>query len=211
MISPCTTLYGPNNKMKEPVEMLRWLKEKGVPAAKYEKLTDPEAEGYFLTGKLVDKNVPDFNARYREIQRRLSDRQGNSEAEIRNILAGSGGQGLVLSGRIWTGCNSGRKKRRSDAIGFGRFPARRAEHRRGLDRQGEIIFQQVEQPDVIVALGDMAIKKYAKPPRIAMFYESGLADLGERRGSMLSLCRTGCKAWLPQHDRAGLDDALTDR
>ena len=41
--------------------MLRWLKEKGVPAAKYEKLTDPEAEGYFLTGKLVDKNVPDFN------------------------------------------------------------------------------------------------------------------------------------------------------
>ena len=71
VVSPCTTLYGPNNKMKEPVAMLRWLMEKGLPAAKYEKLTDPEADGYFLTGKLVDKNVPDFNTRYREIQLRL--------------------------------------------------------------------------------------------------------------------------------------------
>ena len=73
VISPCATLYGPNNKMNAPVEMLRWLKEKGVPAAKYEKLTDLEAEGYFLTGKLVDKNVPDFSARYREIQLRLQN------------------------------------------------------------------------------------------------------------------------------------------
>ena len=71
VVSPCTTLYGPNNKMDEPLDMLRWLKEKGVPAAKYDKLTDPEANGYFVTGKLVDKNVPDFNTRYREIQRKF--------------------------------------------------------------------------------------------------------------------------------------------
>jgi 2-oxoglutarate ferredoxin oxidoreductase subunit beta len=64
--------------MDEPAEMLRWLKEKGLPAAKYEKLTDPEADGYFLIGKLVDKNVPDFGARYREIQLRL---QGGSAAK----------------------------------------------------------------------------------------------------------------------------------
>jgi 2-oxoglutarate ferredoxin oxidoreductase subunit beta len=71
VVSPCTTLYGPNNKMKEPTDMLRWLREKGVPAAKYEKLANPEADGYFLTGKLVDRNVPDFSTRYREIQMRL--------------------------------------------------------------------------------------------------------------------------------------------
>jgi Pyruvate/2-oxoacid:ferredoxin oxidoreductase gamma subunit len=41
----------------------------------------------------------------------------------------------------------------------------------------------VEQPDIILALGDMAIKKFATASaRIAMFYESGLADLGERPG-----------------------------
>jgi 2-oxoglutarate ferredoxin oxidoreductase subunit beta len=72
-ISPCTTLYGPYNNMDQPLTMLRWLKEKGIPVSKYKEMADPEKEGYFATGKLVDKNVPDFITRYREIQVRLQN------------------------------------------------------------------------------------------------------------------------------------------
>jgi len=72
-VSPCTTLYGPYNKMDQPLTMLRWLKEKGVPARKYEQIPDAAANGYFTTGKLVDKDAPDFSTRYREIQLRASN------------------------------------------------------------------------------------------------------------------------------------------
>jgi len=70
-ISPCTTLYGPKNKMKAPVQMLKWLKEKGVPAAKYDKLEAPEAEGFFKTGVLVSRDYPDFIARYEAMRERI--------------------------------------------------------------------------------------------------------------------------------------------
>ena len=70
-ISPCTTLYGPKNKMKLPVQMLKWLKEKGVPAAKYDKLTDPEANGFFKTGALISKDYPDFITRYEDMRARI--------------------------------------------------------------------------------------------------------------------------------------------
>jgi len=75
-ISPCTTLYGPNNNMRQPVDMLRWLKEKGIPAGKYRQMTEAEAAGFFATGKLVDKNAPDFSARYQEIRERLQTEPG---------------------------------------------------------------------------------------------------------------------------------------
>ena len=72
VISPCTTLYGPRNKMKQPVDMLRWMKEKGVPKAKYAQLENAEAEGYFVTGKLVDKDYPDFCASYESMRSRAN-------------------------------------------------------------------------------------------------------------------------------------------
>ena len=66
-ISPCTTLFGPKNKMKNPLDMLRWLKEKGVTSAQYAQMENAEENGYFATGKLVDKNAPDFLTRYAQV------------------------------------------------------------------------------------------------------------------------------------------------
>ncbi|MBP2626691.1 MAG: 2-oxoacid:ferredoxin oxidoreductase, beta subunit [Firmicutes bacterium] len=70
-IGPCTTLFGPNNKMKQPVDMLKWLKEKSIPVSKYKGLAEEEREGYFAVGKITDRNVPDFGTRYSEIQKKL--------------------------------------------------------------------------------------------------------------------------------------------
>ncbi len=67
-ISPCSTHYGANNKMKVPVEFMRRLKEKGVPQAKYRRLSEAEQEGLFETGIMTDRDAPDFNTRYAEIR-----------------------------------------------------------------------------------------------------------------------------------------------
>ncbi|NPV27257.1 MAG: 2-oxoacid:ferredoxin oxidoreductase subunit beta [Firmicutes bacterium] len=68
VVSPCSTHYGPNNQMKVPIAMLHWLKEKGVTPAEYEQLPEEMRDGYFVIGKLVDRDVPDFNTRYEEIR-----------------------------------------------------------------------------------------------------------------------------------------------
>ncbi|WP_027365366.1 thiamine pyrophosphate-dependent enzyme [Desulfotruncus alcoholivorax] len=70
VVSPCPTHFGRNNKMKSAVNMLRWLKEKGVTREEYERMTGPEKNGYFVIGKLADRNAPDFNTRYEEIRAR---------------------------------------------------------------------------------------------------------------------------------------------
>ena len=100
------------------------------------------------------------------------------------ILAGSGGQGLVLSARLLglAAILEGKNVAQTQSV-LGDSQRGGLSAAEVLIDEEEIIFQQVEQPDIIVALGDMAIKKYAGAnARIAMFYESGLADLGERPG-----------------------------
>lgn len=67
-VSPCPTHFGRNNKMKVSVEMLRWLKDKGVPREKFDQLENPEQKGYFVIGKLVDRDAPDFSACYEKIR-----------------------------------------------------------------------------------------------------------------------------------------------
>ena len=69
-ISPCPTHYGKNNNMKQTVAMLNHLKEKGVSQEKYRTIKNPEKEGYFVIGKLADRNAPDFNTRYEQIRER---------------------------------------------------------------------------------------------------------------------------------------------
>ena len=73
VVSPCPTHYGRNNSMKQGVQMLKWLKEKAVSKEKYAQLTNDEKEAYFVIGKMVDKNEPDFSTRYEQIRARALD------------------------------------------------------------------------------------------------------------------------------------------
>jgi 2-oxoglutarate ferredoxin oxidoreductase subunit gamma len=115
---------------------------------------------------------------------RTNQQENKVKQRYEIVMAGSGGQGLVLSARLLglAAILEGKNVAQTQSV--------LGDSQRGglsvaellIDKE-EIIFQQVEQPDVIVALGDMAIKKYAGTnARLAMFYESGLADLGERPG-----------------------------
>lgn len=50
--------------MRNPVDMLRNLKEKAVSQAKFDAIENAAEQGYFVTGVIVDKDVPDFNTSY---------------------------------------------------------------------------------------------------------------------------------------------------
>ncbi|MGE4310476.1 thiamine pyrophosphate-dependent enzyme [Desulfovibrio sp.] len=63
-MSPCSTLFGPRNKMRQPVEMLRNLKEKAVSQAKFDSIENAEDQGYFVAGVIADRDVHDFSTRY---------------------------------------------------------------------------------------------------------------------------------------------------
>lgn len=69
-VSPCPTHFGRGNNMKNPVDMLHWLKDKGISQKKFDLLDNAQEQGYFVVGRLVDKDAPDFNTRYEEIRAR---------------------------------------------------------------------------------------------------------------------------------------------
>ena len=74
--SPCPTHFGKNNQMKETRDMLNWLKAKGLPVEDYKRLRPSEQDGYFAVGKLVERNEPDFNARYERNRETAMAQQG---------------------------------------------------------------------------------------------------------------------------------------
>ena len=77
-MSPCTTLFGPRNQMKNPVAMLRSLKERGVSQAKFDSIENAAKQGYFVTGVMADNSDPDFLTSY--------------EAQRAAIIAAKGGK-----------------------------------------------------------------------------------------------------------------------
>jgi 2-oxoglutarate ferredoxin oxidoreductase subunit gamma len=94
------------------------------------------------------------------------------------ILAGSGGQGLVFTGRVLgqTAILEGKNVVQTQS-------ATGDAQRGGLSvseliiDKDEIIFQQVEQPDLILALSESAIKKYgASAATVPVFYDSSASN-----------------------------------
>lgn len=70
VISPCPTNYGKKNRMGEPIDMLRWLKKNCVSHEAYAQLSEAEKNDSYRIGKLCERDKPDFNIRYWEIQKR---------------------------------------------------------------------------------------------------------------------------------------------
>lgn len=70
-ISPCTTLFGPRNQLKQPVKMMEWLKDKGISQSKFDQIENAAEKGYFIVGKFIDKNELDFTTRYERMRQRV--------------------------------------------------------------------------------------------------------------------------------------------
>ena len=72
IVSPCPTHFGRNNDMKETAAMLQWLGSRALPLEDYRRLSDAQRKQHFPIGTLVDRNEPDFNARYDTVRARAA-------------------------------------------------------------------------------------------------------------------------------------------
>lgn len=75
VMSACTTLYGPNNGLANPVTMLRRLRETCLPAEKYDRIENAAEQGFFKTGVLYRGEAPGFLAQYEAMRERLAARK----------------------------------------------------------------------------------------------------------------------------------------
>ncbi len=78
-VSPCPTHFGSHNGMREPVEMLNHLKEKAVTMDAYRQLKEPERDGYFVIGKLAERDAPDFSTNYERMRGRIAGARKEGE------------------------------------------------------------------------------------------------------------------------------------
>jgi len=67
VLSPCPTAYGRRNRMAHPVDLMNWLRDNCVSAAKYERLSEEEREGKVVTGILKDEEKPNFVSEYERL------------------------------------------------------------------------------------------------------------------------------------------------
>lgn len=66
-VTQCPIGYGRRNKMKTPVEMMKWQKEHAVNIKAAGSMTPEQLEGKFVIGEFVNKKAPEYSKAYREI------------------------------------------------------------------------------------------------------------------------------------------------
>ncbi len=66
-ISPCPTVYGRRNAMKNPVQMFEELKDESVSVKKAATMSEEELEGKIVTGVLTDIEKPEYTAEYAKL------------------------------------------------------------------------------------------------------------------------------------------------
>jgi 2-oxoglutarate ferredoxin oxidoreductase subunit beta len=119
IMSNCHTTYGRRNRMRTPIEMMRWLKEHAVGKDKWAALDEAQRPGgSFPVGVFVNQPRPEYTGLYQQLVDRVAAeaKEGPAEAagapvEIPKAeplpepaavrLSGSGGQGMILAGVIF--------------------------------------------------------------------------------------------------------------
>ncbi len=74
-VSQCHTYYGRRNRMKSPLEMLRWMKENSINKKKADKMEVEELNGKLIVGEFVNKTQEEFSETlYNLIEEKSGDR-----------------------------------------------------------------------------------------------------------------------------------------
>ncbi|MGZ7043400.1 MAG: 2-oxoacid:ferredoxin oxidoreductase subunit beta, partial [Methanobacterium sp.] len=61
VISQCPTYYGRKNKLRSPIDMMKWMKENSIVKRKADKMSEEELEGKLIVGDFVDKSKAEFS------------------------------------------------------------------------------------------------------------------------------------------------------
>ena len=65
------------NKMKLPVDMLKWIKDIAISKKVWEGLSSNEKKGKYVVGEFLSKDRPDYTERYKEIIKKAQEMGGN--------------------------------------------------------------------------------------------------------------------------------------
>jgi len=77
IISDCPISFGKMNKIKSPIDMLKWIKDISVSKKAWENLSVEERKEKFVIGEFLDIDRPDYNERYNEIIKKAQKMWGN--------------------------------------------------------------------------------------------------------------------------------------
>jgi 2-oxoglutarate ferredoxin oxidoreductase subunit beta len=77
IISDCPISFGKMNKIKSPIDMLKWIKDISVSKKVWENLSVEERKEKFVIGEFLDIDRPDYNERYNEIIKKAQKMGGN--------------------------------------------------------------------------------------------------------------------------------------
>ncbi|MDD5090071.1 MAG: 2-oxoacid:ferredoxin oxidoreductase subunit beta [Candidatus Wallbacteria bacterium] len=66
-VSQCHTAFGRRNKMKSPVEMMKWQRDSAVDIRAWDKLPEEKRTGKFKIGVLADHEYPEYTHEYQKI------------------------------------------------------------------------------------------------------------------------------------------------
>jgi 2-oxoglutarate ferredoxin oxidoreductase subunit beta len=61
VISQCPTYFGRKNKMRSPIDMMKWMKEESVIKRRADKLSEEELEGKIIVGEFQNIKEPEFS------------------------------------------------------------------------------------------------------------------------------------------------------
>ena len=61
VISQCPTYFGRKNKMRSPVDMMKWMKENSVVKRKADTMSEEELEGKIIVGDFADRSRLEFS------------------------------------------------------------------------------------------------------------------------------------------------------
>lgn len=61
VISQCPTYFGRKNKMRSPIDMMKWMKENSVIKRKADTMSEEELEGKIIVGDFVDSGRLEFS------------------------------------------------------------------------------------------------------------------------------------------------------
>jgi 2-oxoglutarate/2-oxoacid ferredoxin oxidoreductase subunit beta len=64
VLSPCHTNFGRQNRLGSQVDMMKDFKRQAVPAERWATMTEPERQGRFAMGVLVDRELPTYLESY---------------------------------------------------------------------------------------------------------------------------------------------------
>lgn len=74
VISQCPTYFGRKNRMKTPIEMMKWMKENSVVSRRARKMSPEELEGKIILGEFVNEKEPEFSEElFNLIENKCSD------------------------------------------------------------------------------------------------------------------------------------------